>query len=218
VTSGTVPEGVPEGAPEGVQQFTMDHRPGSLPDGHLALVRELDSVRAILRQRGWLGQDPARYQGYGYGNVSARLGPLGGAAFLVSGSQTGHLDRLGPEGYTVVASCDFDGNRVTSAGPSLPSSEALTHAAVYCFDPDWRCVLHVHDPDLYQRAARSRLPATPVEATNGTVRLVHAIGALAAQGAFTTARAFWMRGHQDGLVSFGRDSGEALRALFELAV
>jgi ribulose-5-phosphate 4-epimerase/fuculose-1-phosphate aldolase len=200
--------------PEGVQQFAMAHETRPLPADCLAPARELDALRSQLRGRGWLGQDPRRYEGYGYGNLSARLDER---SFLISASQTGHLDSLGPEGYTVIATCDFAANRVESIGPGLPSSEALTHAAVYGLDPTWRFVLHVHDAELYAAAQRRGLPATPDEATNGTIALVRAIERLGRTGAFDEARAFWMRGHRDGLVSFGGSGEEALRALVALA-
>ena len=53
--------------------------------------------RALLYQHKLIGQDPMRYGGYGYGNLSVRLAPYDAPpalrAFIISGSQTGELSR-----------------------------------------------------------------------------------------------------------------------------
>jgi len=34
----------------------------------------------VLARLGLIGRNPARYEGFGYGNVSARIGPMGDVA------------------------------------------------------------------------------------------------------------------------------------------
>ncbi len=57
-----------------------------------------------------IGQDPARYDGYDFGNVSQRIGdidaPHGKRSFIISGTQTGHLQELDSRHYTRVMSYD----------------------------------------------------------------------------------------------------------------
>ena len=113
-------------------------------------LREISAWRRILWLLGLTGRDPARYDGLGYGNVSLRLPPFDAPpkrrSFVVSGTQTGGLPELGPEHYAVVTGCDPENNRVAAEGPIRPSSEALTHGALYALDAALRCVLHVHCP------------------------------------------------------------------------
>jgi len=63
---------------EGVIQFAVDHETRMLEErvfGEMALV--LAAWRELLARLGLIGRDPSRYQGAGYGNVSARVGPFG---------------------------------------------------------------------------------------------------------------------------------------------
>ena len=82
---------------EGVIKFNLDFRAGPAPAQHE--VAELNRWRQRLYALGLVGQDPARYEGLGFGNVSVRC-PGG---FLVSGTQTGGLETLGPQHYARVS-------------------------------------------------------------------------------------------------------------------
>jgi hypothetical protein len=160
-------------------------------------LRELGSIRGVLRRLGLLGQDAERYDGYGFGNVSHRL-PDGG--FVVSGSQTGHLTTLSPAEWVRVLSADLEGNSLVAEGLAPPSSESLTHAAIYAADPLAQCVLHLHCPEIFHAAGRLGLPTTPVEVPYGTPAMARAIGAaVAAAGPGATAVAV-MAGHEDGIL------------------
>ena len=81
---------------EGVIKFDLEFTPA--PPVSVPGLEELNAWRHILRQLGLIGQDPARYGGCGFGNVSRRLPPYDAPqnqrAFIVSGSQTGHLQEL----------------------------------------------------------------------------------------------------------------------------
>ncbi len=157
-----------------------------------------------------IGQDPARYEGYGFGNVSVRS-PEG---FWITGTQTGGLEALAPEHYVLVTDADPETNAVTSVGPLRPSSEALTHAALYLCDAAIGCVLHVHAPRLWQQAERLGLPLTDPAVSYGTpqmsaevvrrYRLLERPHGLIAMG-----------GHEDGLVAFGATPDAAGAAIEE---
>src|SRR5215212_6737997 len=140
---------------EGVIKFQMEFTPA--PPLAAAEIAVINHWRAILYQKQLIGQDLARYGGYGYGNLSLRLAPFAAPpalrSFLISGSQTGELAELGPQHYTVVTECYPDENRLVAHGPIRPSSESLTHGAVYAFDSAIGAVLHVHSPIIWQRAA-----------------------------------------------------------------
>ena len=196
---------------EGVIKFDLQFTPAPpLPAAELA---ELNAWRRILFLLGLVGQDPARYEGLGFGNVSLRLPPYGAPPkkrrFAISGTQTGGLPELGAEHYALVASCDPAANRVVAAGPLRPSSEALTHGALYALDPELRCVLHVHSPLLWRQAAPLQLPLTDPGAAYGTPAMAAEVARLYAEPAVRTGGILAMGGHEDGLVAFGADAETA---------
>ncbi len=182
-------------APEGVIKFVLDFHPAESPDW--MLCAELDAWRSLLFKLGLTGQDPKRYGGLAYGNVSRRLG---GTAFLISGTQTGAWPELHAEHYCIVDACAVSENRITAHGPVQPSSEALTHAAVYRADARIQAVLHVHSPVLWTQAQALGLAITDPSAAYGTPAMADAVSRLVGTG---EARIIAMGGHQDGLLACG---------------
>ncbi len=138
---------------EGVIKYRLDFTRG--PASPRSLIDSINAWRRILYQLELVGSDPNRYGGLGFGNVSRRV-RAGEPAFVISGTQTGHLPALGPAHYCLVSHCDPHCNAVTAQGPIRPSSEALTHGALYDADPGIQCVLHVHSPDIWNQAQRPR--------------------------------------------------------------
>src|SRR5262245_59897738 len=125
------------GAAEGVIRFEVEHESRMLEARvHGEPARVLSAWREVLARLTLVGQDPMRYQGLGYGNLSARLPPFGDVGrgrrrFLVTGSQTGAIADLTLDHYCVVERYDLARNTVHSLGPIRPSSESLTHGAIY---------------------------------------------------------------------------------------
>jgi len=121
---------------EGVIKFDLAF--SSAPAVHPETLRELNAWRRILWQLALVGQDPQRYGGYGFGNVSQRLAPFdaepGRRAFIISGTQTGGLATLDASAYCTVTQHDPRRNQIAAAGPVRPSSESLTHAMIYALD------------------------------------------------------------------------------------
>ncbi len=190
---------------EGVVRYDVRHEQGPLPpiDG----LSALDAWRTVLHRLGLVGQTPERYAGYGYGNVSRRT-PAG---FVISGTQTGGPEQLGPDGYVLVTAAVPEGNRVVSRGPVRPSSEALSHAACYAADPGIDCVLHVHAPELWRCASDLDVPITDPRIAYGTPEMAAAVGAALAAG--NGARLVVMGGHEDGILAVGANPDEAGRCL-----
>jgi hypothetical protein len=199
---------------EGVIKFGADHVTRALARHEEETARALLGWRALLWRLGVIGQDPARYGGAGFGNVSARVshgGDRRARAFVVSGTQTQARERIEPRDFSVVTSWDERKNRVVSHGPALPSSESLTHAALYDASAGIRAVLHVHAPEVFR--AVLRLPSTPPEVDYGTPEMARAVAELWRGSALPDVRVLVMRGHEDGVVSFGADADEAGRAM-----
>ena len=199
---------------EGVIKFQAEHAHGPLDaERHGALVCELVAWREILVMTGLVGQDPSRYGGAGYGNVSVRLPPFPGERgqrpFLITGTQTAGQRRIGLEHFCTVRSYDARHNRVASEGPILPSSEAMTHGAIYDLGPQLRYVFHVHTPVIWRQAAALRLPTTNPSVAYGTPEMAFEVHRLFRETALADLRVFSMGGHEDGVISFGRNADEA---------
>ncbi len=198
-------------AGEGVIQFTLDqkHQSPFQCDG----FAELNSWRSYLFRLGLVGQDSQRYGGYGYGNLSHRMNP-DSSSFLISGTQTGHLPLLCKEHYAVVESASLDQNQIKAYGSIKPSSEALTHAAIYMARPDIQTVMHVHSPLLWQKAQDMGLTCTDPSITYGTPEMANAtIQCVTARSASTGIVA--MLGHEDGIVVYSDSVDGAGSALLQ---
>ena len=100
----------------------------------------------------------------GYGNLSVRCG----SRFIISGTQTGHIEETGPEHYALVTAVDIPGNRVCCSGAVQASSESLTHAAIYDAAAAVGAVVHAHDLRLWRRALR-RVPTTRRDVPYGMI-------------------------------------------------
>jgi len=206
---------MPPAHPEGVTRFAVQHEARGLDERvHGDTVRVLSAWREILANLRVLGQDPARYEGLGYGNVSARTGPFGDIPrgrrrFLVTGTQTGGVAHATLREFCLVESWDLARNQVTSAGPVAPSSESLTHAALYDASPAIRVVLHAHAPDIWRQARALGLPVTHASAANGTPAMAHEVQRLFREGTFASTRIATMGGHEDGVIAFGASAAEA---------
>ncbi|WP_455220221.1 class II aldolase/adducin family protein [Kaarinaea lacus] len=185
---------------EGVIKYQLDYT--ETPPVAAERIREINAWRQILFLLGLIGQDPDRYGGYGFGNVSCRLNPDENI-FLISGTQTAHLPMLGVEDYTVVTLCDPMTNHIVAEGPVKPSSEALTHGAIYQVDSSINFVFHVHSPAIWQQAARLAIPITSPDALYGTPEMAKEIDALIASVDAHKKHIIAMGGHEDGMVSFG---------------
>ncbi len=205
--------------PEGVIRFDVQHQQRPLDARALGdTARVLAAWRGILAHLGLLGRDPARYAGLGYGNVSARVPPFGDVPrgrrrFLVTGTQTAHVAHATLREFCLVESWDVAANRVSSAGEVAPSSESLTHAALYDASPAVRVVLHAHAPELWRRARSLGLPITDATAANGTPAMAAEVARLYREGTFASTRVAAMGGHEDGVLAIGASAGEAGTAL-----
>lgn len=205
---------------EGVIKFRVEHQQGALAAGqHLGLASKLIAWREILARTGLVGQDPARYEGAGYGNVSARVGapasPRGARGFLISGTQTSGLARISLEQLCLVRRYDYRQNCAVSEGLVHPSSESLTHGAIYDLSPHIRAVLHAHAPAIWRRARQLRLPTTDAKVSYGSVEMALEVQRLYRSSVLPERRILAMGGHEDGVVVFGKTVEEAGAVLIE---
>lgn len=176
----------------------------AVPD---CVLTKLNRWRSILWQQALIGQDPARYEGCGFGNVSQRIGdlnaPRGKRSFMISGTQTGHLQELDDSHYAHVKTYDAASNAVSAEGPVKPSSESLTHGMIYDLDKDIRVVLHVHSPDIWLAANRLGIPVTDTAVPYGSPGMAEEVQRLFNETDVREKKIFSMGGHEDGVISFG---------------
>jgi len=147
---------------EGNVKYSAEHK--TAPAVKPAHWDELNNARNRLHELKLIGETSG---GIGYGNVSMRIK---GDEFLVTGTGTGAVPVLGPDGYCMVNSFDLERNRVVSAGPVQASSESMTHGAIYQSCPKANCVIHIHSRKIFDAMLRGKYPATPVDAAYGTPR------------------------------------------------
>ncbi len=199
---------------EGFIRFELRHREDPLEAERFAEpAARLAAWRQILVATGLVGRDPSRYGGAGFGNLSLRVGSdddaPGRRAFLVTGTQTGGRPRLELEDLALVECYDTRRNWVTSYGLAHPSSESLTHGAIYDLDPALGAVLHAHEPVLWQRAVELDLPITDPSVPYGSPDLAREVRRLWQEGRFSVDRVLAMGGHEDGILACGASLREA---------
>ncbi|HEY0067318.1 MAG TPA: class II aldolase/adducin family protein [Flavisolibacter sp.] len=169
-------------------------------------ITELNHWRDRLYSLRLIGSTP---DGIGYGNMSIRFGN----EFIITGSGTGVLPRLGPEHYTRVTEYDFNANSLTTTGPIKASSESLTHAALYECNEAINAVIHVHHSELWKKLLEL-YPSTDAAVAYGTPGMAREIKRLFQQTALPQ-RIFAMGGHEGGIISFGKDIAAAADVLLE---
>lgn len=200
------------GQAEGVIKYTLEYTVSSPPADDLAC---LNSWRSILHELHLVGQSPELYQGYGYGNLSQRRSSETDG-FIITASQTGHDRVLSAEHYVAIEDCCIELNCVSASGAMPPSSEAMSHAMIYRLNPSTHCVMHIHDQRLWRYALTSGLPSTASHVEFGTVSMAQEIEALMCQGELAEVGLLAMKGHEDGLISFGDSVNEAGLRLLKL--
>ncbi len=198
---------------EGVIKFHAEHRREALvPRRFGELACRLVAWREILAKTGLVGQDPSLYGGFGYGNVSARVGPPSKSrrqrSFLVTGTQTSGKVAMTLRDFCVVERYDERTNQAARHGEVLPSSESMTHGAVYDLGTHVRFVFHTHSAAIWRRARRLRLPTTDPAVPYGTPEMAREVGRLYRTTPLAELRILAMGGHEDGVLAFGRTAEE----------
>ena len=192
---------------EGVIKFAMDFSEQAAPR-HEGLP-ELETWRRLLFRVGVIGQRADRYVGLAFGNVSLRSVE---GEFLISGTQTGGMPTLNSTAYAHVLEFDMDRNWLRAAGKIKPSSEAMTHGAIYEAVPTANCVMHIHSPEIWHCALHRQIdvPVTAEIHSYGTPGMARAIYATAIT---FPGQPICMSGHEDGVIAYGTTPAQAGRRL-----
>ena len=196
---------------EGVIQFAYDLQPAEPVVAAAELFGPLRAWRQIFRKLGLIGQDPERYEGLGFGNLSAR-DPERPGEFVITASQTGSEQELTQDHLTRVVSFNLERFWVDACGNRPPSSETMTHAMLYAADSRIEWVFHCHSEEIWQNAEDLALPSTGSDVVYGSPEMVSATASLLATF-HSRPLVFATLGHTDGIFAFGstaRDAGGLL--------
>lgn len=190
---------------EGVIKFKMTLKRAPAPE--MSQVIALEKWRALFYKLNLIGEYPI--EKVGYGNLSSRLGK---DSFIITGSQTGHLPHLEAHHYTKVIDCDLKRGSVTAEGLIPPSSESLTHYGIYKVNPAIQYVFHVHHNKLWQLLIDGPYDAISEDIPYGTIEMAEASAELLGN---KTSGIFVMKGHEDGIISYGTTAEEAGRMILD---
>lgn len=172
------------------------------------LIESLNVWRDKLYTLKLIGAYP---NGIGYGNISTRLSDN---KFLISGSSTGIFEHLTGDHYTRVTEYNFEQNKLTCEGPIQASSESLTHAAVYESCKYAKAVIHIHNKPMWERLI-NKIPTSSIDVEYGTPEMAYEIHRLFRDTDLETKRILVMGGHEEGIISFGKDLDEAGKVILE---
>ena len=170
-------------------------------------IAELNACRRKLLELRLIGVDS---NGVGFGNLSVRDGVS--RNFHITGSATGGSPELTPTDCVRVVAYDFAKNWLRYEGAAIPSSESLTHAAIYESDPSTSAVIHCHDLVLW-RTLLDRVPTTSKAVAYGTPEMAYEIMRLFKGNDVRSRKIFAMAGHEGGIVTFGKNLEDAFDVL-----
>jgi L-ribulose-5-phosphate 4-epimerase len=170
-------------------------------------LAELNPYRRKLLQLRVIGVDS---YGIGFGNLSIRDGATNN--FYITGSATGGIPELTAADCARVVAYDFERNWVRYEGSAIPSSESLTHAAIYESDARAGAIIHCHDSKLWA-ALMNQAPTSSKAAEYGTPELAYEIMQLFKHTDVQSRKIVVMAGHEGGIVTFGTDLQEAFAVL-----
>lgn len=198
---------------EGVIKYQLHFETAELPS--FVFLAEINAWRTIFLKLALIGQDDDRYEGLGFGNISRRIAP-GSPEFIITGTQTGHLQSLESGDYARVTEAHAETNTLFAQGETKPSSEALTHAGLYQLHPGINAVIHVHSPDIWRNTQALHLPHTPPHIAYGTPEMADAVARLYVCENWQKTGFFSLLGHEDGVIAFGSTLAEAATQMIEV--
>jgi len=191
---------------DGVIKYSIEHQNTNTP--LFSGYEQLEALRTRLFTLGLIGEK----DGIGYGNLSMRDNRS--KSFFITATQTGRKHTLSREYYTYISDYDFSTFKVISQGIHKPSSEALSHAMIYAIDDRITTVIHIHSLALWKFMKSKNNLATTAE--YGTAKMAEEIAELYNNLDPMKNNAFVMKGHEEGIITFGRSVEEAELKLYTI--
>ncbi|MFK5975028.1 MAG: class II aldolase/adducin family protein [Sulfurovum sp.] len=195
---------IDEGVVKYSLEFTEDKHAVSFED-----IKELEECRKRLYKLELIGAYP---DGIGFGNIS-QLSQNGG--FFITSTQTGHLANLDKNLYSKVESVDIKAFTTYAKGSTKPSSEAITHEAIYRLDNSIKAIIHIHNEKLWRYMIDNGYK-TSADVPYGSPQMVESVIEIYQNKEDLRENIFAMRGHFEGVFAFGKTLKEAEDALLGL--
>lgn len=200
---------------EGVIKYNSNFSKKTLPLEVLLSLHELDHWRNNFYERGLIGNDPLRYGGYDYGNVSQRIDFWHGL-FVITASQTGKLETLEPDRhYSIVTGYNLEDDKLSAYGLEEASSEAGTHATIYSECPWVQAALHAHHDGIWNATKQLGIPATRPDVEYGTPEMSREMKRLLRETDVRNKQIISMLGHEGGIITIGETLDEAGEVMFD---
>ncbi len=156
-------------------------------------IVDLQVLRNDLKINNLIGMLP---DGTGYGNVSKKWDNK----IIVTGSQTGGNAILNCSDYSIIHDYDILKNTLVYSGLRPPSSETITHIAIYEAKPNTKFVSHLHNNEIWNKLIINGAKTNGLS-EYGTVEI-----ALEAKeyvsGITGNAGIFALSGHKDGVIAY----------------
>ncbi len=143
--------------------------------------------------------------GIGFGNISVKNDD---GSFFITGSATGGKPVLELDDYAMVTKWNFEKNQLHCTGKTKASSESLTHAAIYESNNKISSVIHVHATGIWKNFLK-KMPTTGEEILYGTPEMAIGIKNLLENKDNIEKGIVVMGGHEEGILTFGKDLDEA---------
>jgi ribulose-5-phosphate 4-epimerase/fuculose-1-phosphate aldolase len=132
---------------------------------------------------------------------------VGKNSFVITGTGTGDLADLDGSKYSLIEEYDEYKFYLKSSGDVKPSSEALTHGTIYNLSKEIGAVIHIHSLSLWNFMLENEYLRT-LNVPYGSLQMIEDINRLYTQNVLGDAK-FAMLGHEEGIVTFGKDLEEA---------
>lgn len=193
---------------EGVVKYSLDF----IKTDEVA-VKECEKIEKIRERLFALGMIGAYDDGIGFGNISLKY--KNKKSFVITATQTGEYPKLTPKYYSLVKKVDFKSFTTTAIGVSKPSSEAITHACIYDLDKRINAVIHVHNEKLWRFMLENDYLSTN-DTPYGTPEMVEDVKDIYKNIDPLLNNAFVMKGHFEGVVTFGKSLKHAEKTLYRI--
>lgn len=173
------------------------------------LFIDVEKWRAILFKMNLIGEYQS--EGVGFGNLSKRVAPAS-EEFIITGTQTGKLPHLSGAHYTRIKKCNLKKMSLEAQGPIAPSSESLTHFAIYSTCPQINYIFHVHHKELWNFMLNNGFDKTSEDVEYGTLDMAQAASECIKNN---DVGIFAMAGHEDGIIAYGKNADVTGKIILE---
>lgn len=191
---------------EGIIKFNLIWKKKPIPAS--VNLSELVIYRNKLFRSGFIG---VTKQGIGFGNISNFNKDTG--KIIISGSGTGSIKLANRNHFSIIDSVSTRTNTVKCSGLHAASSESITHYTIYRLSNKIYCVIHIHNSGLWMKL-KNVVPSTDEEAAYGTPEMAYEIKRLWKETDLKEKKIIVMKGHRDGIISFGENLNEAVNVIF----